>query len=78
MKKIIGILYVALFVSLLVGVVFLNGCGKNIVTPPIVDDVVDTQLGVDDIDNELNSLDVNEEDFDLTDLDSMSEDLGDL
>lgn len=69
MKKIISILCILL----LFGVLFISGCG----TPSEPTDQVNEQLGVDDINNDLNIVDADDEDFNLDDI-NIEDDLGDL
>ena len=71
MKKIIPILVVLV----LIGMFLISGCST-----PVTDnsDVFDNQLGIDDIGNELAILDADDFDFDLSDLDNIDADLGDL
>ena len=65
-----------LFILALVSMILITGCSQ----PSDVSETgqAESQLGVDDIGNELDSLDADTEDFDLTDLDNIDSDLGDL
>jgi len=71
MKKIIPILVILV----LVGTLLISGCGTSTID---TGGEFDNQLGVNDINNELNILDADESDFDLSDLDNIGSDLGDL
>ena len=72
MKKIIPILVILV----LVGTLLISGCGGTSTID--TGGEFDNQLGVNDINNELNILDADESDFDLSDLDNIGSDLGDL
>lgn len=71
MKKLIPIL----LILLLVGTFLINGCSSTSTTDT---SQYDSQLGVDDIGNELAILDADDSDYDLSDLDNVATDLGDL
>jgi len=70
MKKIIPVLVVLVLVGFLI-----SGCST-----PVTDnsDVFDSQLGIDDIGNELAILDADNLAYDLSDLDDIENDLSDL
>ena len=72
MKKIIPIL----LILLLIGTFLISGCSSTSTTTDTTQ--FDSQLGIDDIGNELAVLDADDSDFDLSDLDNVESDLGDL
>ena len=75
MKKIISVLILLALVSM----VFINGCGTPSDEGTGTTDQVSSDLGVDDITDDIDTMDVDDSDFDLTGLDdSLNEDLADL